>query len=55
MATTVMEQQIVRAVLRSEESLNLSPSNTPSILGRRALPAGRIAALDANRTSETKH
>ena len=30
-------------------------SNTPGILARRALPAGRLAALGANRTSETKH
>jgi hypothetical protein len=30
-------------------------SNTLSILARRALPAGRLTALDANKTSETKH
>ncbi|HSC27974.1 MAG TPA: MOSC N-terminal beta barrel domain-containing protein [Vicinamibacterales bacterium] len=30
-------------------------SNTPGILGRRALPAGRIATLDANKTSDTTH
>ena len=28
---------------------------TPSILGRRALPAGRIAALDVNKTSGTRY
>ena len=31
------------------------PQIRPSILGRRALPGGRIAALDANKTHETKH
>src|SRR5262245_14529269 len=31
------------------------PANTPCILGRRALPCGRIAALDANKTYVTKH
>jgi hypothetical protein len=30
-------------------------SNMLNILGRRALPDGRIAALDANKTYVTKH
>jgi hypothetical protein len=30
-------------------------SNMANILSRRALPAGRIATLDANKISETKH